>query len=109
MPGVTVTASSPALQIGEMSAVTNERGEYRLSPLPIGLYDVSYSLANFQTVKREGVRLTAGFQAKLDVSLKLGSLNETITVSGSSPLVDVTSAVTRTTLTQETLQLVPST
>ena len=68
LPGVTVTASSPALQTRELAVVTDGQGEYRLRPLPIGTYDVTYSLSGFQSVKREGVRLTVGFSAKLDVN-----------------------------------------
>src|SRR5437762_3313567 len=88
LPGTTVTASSPALQVGQTTAVTNERGEYRLSPLPIGVYSVTFTLAGFQTIKREDIRLTVGFVAKVDASMKVGSLEETITVSGASPVVD---------------------
>src|SRR5262245_36949428 len=65
LPGVTVVATSPALQIPQVEAVTNERGEYRLSPLPIGLYTVRYELPGFQSVRREGVRITVGFVATL--------------------------------------------
>jgi len=108
MPGVTVTARSAALQVGEVNAVTDERGEYRLTPLPIGTYDVTYTLSGFQTLKRDGIRLTVGFVAKLDVALRVGSLEETVTVSGQSPVVDVTSTGTRTELTRETLELTPT-
>lgn len=109
LPGVTVTTTSPALQRGDLVAVTNERGEYRLTPLPIGTYDVVYALPGFQTVRQEGVRLTVGFVAKIDIRLKLGGLEESITVSGASPVVDVTSTGTSTQLTRETLELIPST
>src|SRR5262245_8560124 len=64
LPGVTVTATSPALQVPQVIDVTNERGEYRLSPLPIGTYVVEYSLTGFQTVRQEQIRLTIGFQAR---------------------------------------------
>ena len=64
LPGVTVSATSPALQVASVTDVTNERGEYRLNPLPIGLYTVDYTLTGFQDVKREGIRLTVGFTAK---------------------------------------------
>ena len=74
LPGVTVTAASPSLQLQQVTAVTNERGEYRLTPLPIGTYSVEYTLAGFQTVRREDVRLTAGFAAKVDVVLKVGGI-----------------------------------
>jgi len=108
LPGVTVTAKSPALQVPEVSDVTNGRGEYRLSPLPIGTYVVEYSLQGFQTVRREDLRLTIGFQAKVDVGLKIGTLQESFTVSGVAPVVDVTSTTTRTQLTRETLEVIPT-
>src|SRR5215510_12193199 len=66
LPGVTVTASSPALQIQTITTITNERGEYRLSPLPIGTYEVVYTLSGFQTVRQQNIRLTVGFVAKVD-------------------------------------------
>src|SRR5262245_40069209 len=109
LPGVTVTASSPSLQVQTVTGVTNERGEYRLSPLPIGTYEVVYTLSGFQTVRQQNIRLTVGFVAKLDVSMKVGSLEESVTVSGQSPVVDVTSTSTTTQLTKETLELIPTT
>ena len=108
MPGVTVTATSPALQVPQVTAITNERGEYRLTPLPIGTYTVEYVLTGFSTVRREGIRLTVGFTAKLDVQLKVGSVSETVTVSGAAPVVDTTSTTTTTQLTRETLELTPT-
>ena len=88
LPGVTVTARGPALQVPQVDTVTNERGEYRLSPLPIGTYNLTYELPGFQTVRREGVRLSVGFVATLDQVMSLGTVSETVTVSGASPLVD---------------------
>ena len=73
LPGVTVTATSPALQVPQVIAVTNEQGEYRLTPLPIGTYAVEYELPGFGTLRREDLRLTAGFVARVDVQLKIGS------------------------------------
>jgi hypothetical protein len=108
LPGVTVTAASPALQVRQVSTVTDAQGEYRLSGIPIGTYEVTYSLDGFQSHKREGVRLTAGFTAKIDVPLTVGSLQETITVSGSSPVVDVASTKPSTSLTREMLELIPT-
>lgn len=108
LPGVTVTAKSPALQVPEMTTVTDPQGEYRLTPLPIGTYTVEYALSGFQMVRREGLRLTAGFTARVDIQLNVGQLEETVTVSGASPLVDVTSTTASTQLTKETLELVPS-
>lgn len=108
LPGVAVTAISPSLQVGQVTAVTSASGEYRIGPLPIGTYDVTYALEGFQLVRRADVRLTAGFTARLDVGLKLGALTESITVSGASPVVDVASATPRTALTRETLELIPT-
>lgn len=108
LPGVTVTATSPALQVPQVIAVTNDRGEYRLSPLPIGTYVVNYELPGFQTARQEQLRLTIGFQARVDVSLKVATLSESVTVSGAAPVVDVTSTTARTQLTRETLELIPT-
>jgi hypothetical protein len=108
LPGVTVTATSPALQVQQVSDVTNERGEYRLTPLPLGTYTVEYALVGFQTVRRDGVRLTAGFTARIDEAMKVGALAETITVSGAAPVVDVRSTSARTQLTRETLDVIPT-
>src|SRR5262245_27323299 len=108
LPGVTVVARSPALQLAGMTAVTDAQGEYRLTPLPIGTYTLEYTLSGFQMVRRDGIRLTAGFTARVDVQLKVGQLEETVTVSGASPLVDTAATTTSTQLTKETLELVPS-
>ncbi len=108
LPGVTVTATSPALQVPQVLAATDERGEYRLASLPIGTYTVVYTLEGFETVRREEIRLTIGFQAKVDIVLKLGILSESVTVTGEAPVVDVTSTTTRTQLTRETLELIPT-
>src|SRR5712691_11678678 len=108
LPGVTVTATSRALQIPQVTDVTNELGEYRLTALPIGTYAVLYELAGFGTLRREDIRLTAGFTARVDIRLKLGTLTETVTVSGEAPIVDVASTSTRTQLTRETLDLIPT-
>jgi hypothetical protein len=109
LPGVTVTATSPALQVPNVVSVTNEQGEYRLAPLPIGEYEVTYTLAGFQTIKQQNIRLTVGFVAKLDITLKIGALEESVTVSGAAPTVDVTSTAASTQLTRETLELIPTT
>ena len=106
LPGVTVTAASLAVQ--SVTAVTDDQGEYRLTPLPIGTYTVEYSLSGFQTVRREGVRLTAGFTAKLDIALGIGELKESVTVTGAALQVDTASTNTVTQLTKEALQTIPT-
>jgi hypothetical protein len=108
LPGVTATATSPALQVPSVTSVSDERGEYRLSPLPIGVYTVLFELSGFRSVRREGVRLTVGFTARLDAQLNVGELTETVTVSGASPLVDTTSTATSTELTKEQLEVLPT-
>ena len=107
LPGVTITLRSPALQVPQMSVVNDERGEYRVTPLPIGMYTIDYELSGFQTLRLSEIRLTAGFSAKLDQSMKIGALAETVTVSGQTPLVDVTQASTATTLETEALEIDP--
>jgi hypothetical protein len=109
LPGVTVSARGPALQVPEVATVTDDRGEYRLTTLPLGTYAVRYDLAGFQSVVREEIRLTAGFVAKIDVTLKLGTFEESLTVRGNSPVVDVTSASPRTQFAREALEELPTT
>ncbi|MBI2835511.1 MAG: TonB-dependent receptor [Acidobacteria bacterium] len=108
LPGVTITATSPALQVPQVTGVSSDLGEYRLSPLPIGTYTVEYALSGFRTVRREGIRLTVGFTARVDVVLKVGALEETVTVSGAAPVVDVNATSSSTQLTRETLELIPT-
>ena len=108
LPGVTVTATSPALQVPQVVEVTNEQGEYRLAPLPIGVYQVTYDLAGFRPAQRQEVRLTVGFIARIDVQLGLATVAETVTVSGAAPVVDVTSTTNQTLLTREQLELTPT-
>jgi hypothetical protein len=74
LPGVTVTATSPALQVPQVAVVTDAQGDYRISPLPIGTYEVTYTLTGFQTFRRDSLRLTGGFVAKVDVPLKIGAI-----------------------------------
>jgi hypothetical protein len=109
MPGVTVTVTGPALQVPQVLAVTDGQGQYRITPLPVGAYTVTYELTGFQTVKREGVQLGTGFVAKLDQSLKPGTVQETVTVTGETPTVDVTNPAHAVDLANETLETIPTT
>jgi hypothetical protein len=108
LPGVTVTISSPALQAPQLTTVTGGDGEYRFTRLPAGLYNISYELSGFQTIRREGVRLGVGFTATIDVSLPVGSVEETLTVVGESPLVDVRSTTTQTNISKELIEALPT-
>ena len=84
MPGVTVEAASPALIEKVRSAVTDDKGEYKIVDLRPGTYVVTFSLAGFSTVKREGLELNTGVTLPVSAELRVGSLEETITVSGAS-------------------------
>jgi hypothetical protein len=108
LPGVTVVASSPALQVASVTTITDAQGEYRVTPLPIGTYSVEYALSGFRTVRREDIRLTVGFSARIDVALNIGTLEESVTVTGESPLVDVTSTTATTQFTREQLEVLPT-
>jgi Carboxypeptidase regulatory-like domain/TonB dependent receptor-like, beta-barrel len=88
LPGVTITATSPAL-IRPAIAVSDAEGYYRLLNLPPGTYDVTAELAGFATYKRADVLVRAGANFQVDVAMKIGTLSETITVSGESPMLEV--------------------
>jgi hypothetical protein len=107
LPGVTVTATSPA-QIGALTAVTNEAGIFRFPSVPPGEYKVSFELSGFQNVVREGIRITLGFNAQLNVQLNVASLNETITVSGQSPVIDTSATRLQTNFDQQRLASIPN-
>ena len=107
LPGVTVTATSPA-QIGSLTAVTNEAGIYRFPSVPPGEYRLSYELSGFQQTVREGIRITLGFNAQVNVSLNVATLQETVTVSGQSPVIDTTATRVQTNYDQQMLSSIPN-
>ena len=94
LPGVTVEASSPALIEKVRSAVTDGTGQYRIVDLRPGTYAVTFTLAGFSSVKREGIELTGSFTATVNADLQVGSIAETVTVSGAAPMVDVDGGAT---------------
>ncbi|HWW86805.1 MAG TPA: carboxypeptidase-like regulatory domain-containing protein, partial [Vicinamibacterales bacterium] len=108
LPGVTVEAASPVLIEKARSAVTDERGEYRIVELISGTYTVSFTLTGFATFRREGIELPPSFNATLNAQLRIGTLEETVTVSGASPLVDVQTVSHETVLPKALLDAVPS-
>src|SRR5437879_3157128 len=85
LPGVTVEAASPALIEKVRTVVTDGEGQYKIVDLRPGAYVVSFSLTGFNTVRREGIELTAGFTATVNSEMRVGSLQETVTVTGASP------------------------
>jgi hypothetical protein len=108
LPGVTVEAASPVLIEKVRSAVTDGSGQYRIVDLRPGTYAVTFSLTGFSSVKREGVELSGTFVATINADLKVGTLEETITVVAESPIVDVQSVRRQTTLSNEMLTTVPN-
>jgi hypothetical protein len=107
LPGVTVTVSSPSMQ-GTRTATTGEDGTYRFAAVPPGEYRITYELSGFSTVVRERIRVTLGFTATVNVDLAVASLQETVTVSGESPVVDVSSTTTSTNFDYERLATLPN-
>src|SRR5688500_7634812 len=107
LPGVTVTVSSPAL-IQPQTQVTSAEGDYRFIALPPGVYDLTFELAGFQTVKREGVRVIINQTLSVDQQLQVASLQETVTVTGDSPIVDTSSTQVGTNFTRELLTEIPN-
>ena len=108
LPGVTVEASSPALIEKVRSVVTDGTGQYRIEALRAGTYDVTFTLPGFSTVKREGIELGGTFVASINADLRVGSLEETITVTGETPVVDVQSTTRQRVMDQEILETIPS-
>lgn len=107
LPGVTVEAASPALIEKVRVVVTDSAGRYNIVALRPGAYSVTFSLAGFNTVKREGISLTAGFTASVDADMPVGALEETVTVSGQAPLVDTQNIRQQTLLSDDTLKVLP--
>ena len=107
LPGVTATLSSPVLQVRELVQVTDAEGAYRFVDLPAGTYMLKFELTGFSTLIREDLRLTIGFVARVDESMKVGAMEESVTVSGQSPVVDITSTSASVAFTKEILDAVP--
>ncbi|HEY3044849.1 MAG TPA: carboxypeptidase regulatory-like domain-containing protein [Vicinamibacterales bacterium] len=108
LPGVTVEAASPVLIEKVRSVVSDATGQYRIVDLRPGTYSVTFSLPGFSTVKREGIELTGSFVATVNGDLKVGALEETITVTGETPIVDVQSVKTQTTVSKDVLTAIPA-
>src|SRR5882757_7935081 len=108
LPGVTVEVSSPALIEKTRTAVTDGEGAYKIINLRPGTYSVSFTLTGFSTVKREGIELTSAFTATVNADMKVGSVEETITVSGASPIVDTQNVVQKQTSSREVMDALPT-
>ncbi len=108
LPGVTVEVSSPALIEKVRSASTDGNGQYSIVDLRSGTYTVVFTLPGFSTVRREGIELAGNFAATVNADMRVGSLEETITVTGESPVVDVQSTRKQQTLSGETIAAIPT-
>ena len=108
LPGVTVEVTSPDLIEKVRTATTDGDGQYRIIDLRGGTYTVTFSLPGFSTVRREGIQLAGTFVAGINAELKVGALQETVVVTGESPIVDVQSVTRQTTLTNETINEIPA-
>ncbi|MBI2186723.1 MAG: TonB-dependent receptor [Acidobacteria bacterium] len=109
LPGVTVEAASPALIEKVRTVVTNSQGLYVIVDLRPGTYTVTFTLPGFTTFRREGIELTTGFTATVNAELRLGAVEETITVTGEAPLVDTQNIRQQTQLSREILTSIPGT
>jgi len=108
LPGVTVDASSPALIEKTRTAVTDGSGQFRIVSLDSGVYAVTFTLPGFTTIRREGIELTGAFVATVNAELRVGTVEETITVTGETPLVDVQSTKSQQTLKQDLINAIPT-
>jgi len=108
LPGVTVEVSSPSLIEGTRTAVTDGSGQYNIVDLRPGDYAVTFSLTGFRTVRREGIHLPTSFTATVNVEMALGTLEEALTVTGESPLVDVRNSVSQTVMNREVRDTIPT-
>jgi len=107
LPGVTVTVTGPVL-LQPLTAITSETGSYQFPRLEIGVYTVKFDLTGFKTVVNEGIRVTVGFSAQVNAVMGISTVQETITVTGESPVVDTKEVGTKQTFTNELLQSIPS-
>jgi hypothetical protein len=87
LPGVTVTLTGPVL-LQPLVAVTGATGTYQFPRIEIGVYSVKFELTGFKTVVNEGIRVTVGFSAQVSPQMGISTVQETITVTGESPIVD---------------------
>ncbi len=108
LPGVTVEASSPALIEKVRTVVSDDQGNYKIIDLRPGTYTVTFTLAGFGTFKREGIELTTGFTANANADMRVGALEETVTVTGAGPGGDVQNVRQQTVISSEILQAIPS-
>src|SRR6266704_3056883 len=107
LPGVTVSATSPS-SMGVQTSITDSGGLYRFPALPPGSYTVTFELPGFNTLKRENIQISMGFTATVNVELAVASLQETVTVTGDSPVIDTSNTRVQQNFKLEALQEIPN-
>jgi len=107
LPGVTITATSPAA-MGTLTAITSDKGSFRFTNLPPGIYKLVFALDGFQTVERENIKVTINATATLKVPMKLITLEETVEVIAESPVIDVKKSGMSTNFAQEEIENIPA-
>jgi hypothetical protein len=107
MPGVTVEAASPTLIEKVRIAVTDDAGLYKIIDLRPGVYSVTFTLPGFNTIRRDGIELTSSFTATVNADMRVGALEETITVTGEAPTVDVQNVTQQRVLTRDVINAIP--
>lgn len=108
LPGVTVEISSPALMGGVHTQITSEKGSYRFINLPPGTYKIVFKLEGFQTLERENLIASVGKAVTENIVLKMATLEESVTVTAESPIVDVTKSGMSTTFGKDELEKIPA-
>src|SRR5436309_1308753 len=108
LPGVSVEAASPALIEKTRTGQTDAQGRYSIVDLRPGIYSVTFTLSGFTTVKRDGIEVMSNVNVPLNAELKIGTVEETITVSGQSPVVDVQAASRTEVLSRQLLETLPN-
>ncbi|MGC4084524.1 MAG: carboxypeptidase-like regulatory domain-containing protein [Vicinamibacterales bacterium] len=109
LPGVTVEAASPVLIEKARSVITDEAGRYTVVDLRPGTYKITFTLSGFSAFVRDGVDLPGNTTVTINAELRVGSLEESITVSGQAPLVDVQNAQRTQVVEREVLDALPTT
>ena len=107
MPGVTVTVAGTGLQ-QPLTAVTTQSGTYSFPNVPIGTYSVTFASSGFKKAIREGVMLTTGFDASVDMEMEIGRVEEAVTVVSESPLVDTKKTTTGGDFTADQMLKIPT-
>src|SRR5688500_19937310 len=108
LPGVTVEASSPALIEKVRTAVTDSQGQYRIVELRPGPYVITFTLGGFNTFRRDGVEITSGFASTVNADMTVGSVEETVTVSGQAPIVGTQNIQQQVTIQRELMDSLPT-